>query len=140
MHCGAPIESILLMFWLCPIRSSMRYRSTHASHVFDFSHEHLSLTSFPSSIRSFRIKNQVIWHTIMSLALWIIWKAKCNFGFNNVHYVGSVHLMEYTLWCCAFHRCHWPGSRPAYTFLVANKARVVIKYPWATNSLNIICE
>ena len=73
----------------------MRYESTHASHVFRFSYGHLSLTSFPSSIPWFRIKNLVIWRTITSLDLWIIWKARCDYVFNNVHIHLNSMLIEF---------------------------------------------
>ena len=73
----------------------MRYESTHASHVFHFSHGHLYLTSFPSSIPRFRIENLVIWRTITSLALWIIWKARCDVVFNNAHIHLRTMLIEF---------------------------------------------
>ena len=73
----------------------MKYESTHASHVFHFSYGHLSLTSFPSFIGQFRIKNQVIWHITMLLALWIIWKTRGNSVFNNVH----IHLITMFIEC-----------------------------------------
>ena len=82
----------------------MRYESTHASYVFHFSHGHLSLTSFPSSIWRFRIKNLVIWRTITSLALWIIWKARCDSIYNNV----CIHLrtMLIEFWMLFVHTLH----------------------------------
>ena len=79
----------------------MKHETRHASHVFHFPHGHLYLTSFPSSIRRrFRIENLVIWHTITSLALWIIWKARCDV-FNNAH----IHLytMLIELWLLFLH-------------------------------------
>ena len=114
MHCGAPMESILHVSWLCPrikqfwsnlflfLRQHysrsifswgavlwdvlygdiIRYESTHVSHVFHFSHGHLYLTSFPSSTRRLRIEILVIWRTITSLALRIIWKVRCDIVFN----------------------------------------------------------
>ena len=75
----------------------LKYESTHASHVFHFSHRHLNLTSFPSSIPRFRIENLVIWRTIMSLALWIIWKARCDLIFNNAHIHLRTMLIEFWL-------------------------------------------
>ena len=62
---------------------------------------HLSLTSFPSSIKRFRIKNLVIWLNITSLALWIIWKAKCDSVFNNAHI--HIHTMLIELWMLFVH-------------------------------------
>ena len=59
-----------------------------------FSYGHLSLTSFPSSIRQFRIKNLVIWHTITLLALWIIWKARCDSILTMVAYTSALCLMN----------------------------------------------
>ena len=56
---------------------------------------HLSLTSFPSSIPRFRIKNPVICRTITSLALWIIWKVRCDSIFNNVHIYLNTILIEF---------------------------------------------
>ena len=126
LHCGTRTESILHVFWLCPKIKQfwrqhyshsnfswgatlwgvlhgevMKYETMHASHVFRFSYENLSLTSFPSSIQRFRIKNLVIWHTITSLALWIIWKARCDYVFNNVH----IHLnsMRIEFWMLFVH-------------------------------------
>ena len=75
----------------------MKYDSRHASHVFQFSHGHLNLTSFPSFIRRFRIENLVIWRTIMSLAFWIIWKARYDVVFNNAHIHLRTMLIEFWL-------------------------------------------
>ena len=75
----------------------MRYESTHVSHVFHFSHGHLYLTSFPFSIPRFRIENLVIWRTIMSLALWTIWKMRCKVVFNNAHIHLRTMLIEFWL-------------------------------------------
>ena len=72
--------------------------------VFHVSYGHLSLTSFPSSIPRFRIKNLVIWHTIISLALWIMWKARCDYVFNNVHIHLNTMLIE--LWMLFVHKLH----------------------------------
>ena len=71
----------------------MRYESTHASHVVYVFLWIPPLTSFPSSIWWFRILNMFIWRIIMSLALWIIWKARCDYIFNNVHiHLNSMHI------------------------------------------------
>ena len=67
----------------------------HMLLMFFVFYRHHSLTSFPSSIPRFRIKNLVIWRTITSLALWIIWKARCNFIFNNVHIHLNSMLIEF---------------------------------------------
>ena len=75
----------------------MRYESRHASHVFHFSHGHLYLTSFPSSITWFGLEYLVIWCTITSLALWIIWKARCDTVFNNAHIHLCTMLIEFLL-------------------------------------------
>ena len=73
----------------------MKYESRHASHVFHISHGHLYLNSFPSSIPRFRIENLVIWRTITSLALWIIWKAICDDIFHNAHVDLRAMLIEF---------------------------------------------
>ena len=73
----------------------MKYESRHASHVFHFSHGHLYLTSFPSSIRRFRIEILVIWRIITSLALWIIWTMRCDVVFNNAHIYLHTMLIEF---------------------------------------------
>ena len=73
----------------------MNYESRHASHVFPFSHGHLYLTSFQSSIQRFRIEKLVIWCTIMSLALWIIWKVRYDAVFNNAHIHLRTMLIEF---------------------------------------------
>ena len=63
----------------------MKYESRHASHVFHFSHGYFYLTSFPYFIPRFRIEILVIWHIITSLALWTIWKMRCDVVFNTAH-------------------------------------------------------
>ena len=84
-HYSGSLFSWGAILWGVLHGDAMRYESTHVSHVFPFSHGHLSLTPFPSSICRFKIKNLVIWRTITLLALWIIWKARCDFVFANVH-------------------------------------------------------
>ena len=73
----------------------MKYESRHASHVFHFSYGHLYLTSFLSSIRWFRIENLVIWRTITSLALWIIWKARRNVVLIMLTYMSAPCLLNF---------------------------------------------
>ena len=75
----------------------MKYESMHASHVFQFSNGDIYLTSFPSFIPRFRTKNLVIWRTITSLALWTIWKMRCEAVFNNVHIHLSNMIIEFWL-------------------------------------------
>ena len=46
----------------------------------------------------------VIWRTIMSLAIWILWKARCDYVFNNVHIHLNTMLIEF--WMLFVHRLH----------------------------------
>ena len=94
-HYSRSIFSWGALLWRVLYGDVMRYESAHASHVFHFSHGHLCLTAFPSSIRRFRIENLVIWRTITSLALGIIWKARCDFVFNNAHIHLRTMLIEF---------------------------------------------
>ena len=45
----------------------------------------------------FRTENLVIWRTITSLALWTIWKMRCEVVFNNAHIHLSKMLVEFWL-------------------------------------------
>ena len=71
----------------------MRYENTHASHVYQVLHGHLSLTPFPSSIRRFKIKNIVIWRTITLLDIWVIWKANVILFFTMFTYIYALCLL-----------------------------------------------
>ena len=96
-HYSCSIFSWGAVLWGVLRGDCMRYESRHASHVFHFSHGHLYLTSFPSSITWFGLEYLVIWCTITSLALWIIWKARCDTVFNNAHIHLCTMLIEFLL-------------------------------------------
>ena len=73
----------------------MKYESMHTSHVFHFSNGDIYLTSFPSFIPRFRTEILVIWRTITSLAIWTIWKMRCEAIFNNAHIHLTNMLIEF---------------------------------------------
>ena len=96
-HHSRSIFSWGAVLWDVLYGDIIRYESTHVSHVFHFSHGHLYLTSFPSSITLFRIEILVIWRTIMSLVLWIIWEVRCDNIFNTEHIHLCTMLIEFWL-------------------------------------------
>ena len=79
---------------MCPTIGGMWQPSLRWAFIQIF---HLFKTSFPYSIPQFRIENLVIWCTITSLALWIIWKARCDVIFCNAHIHLRIMLTEFRL-------------------------------------------
>ena len=63
----------------------------------------------------------VIWRTTMSLALWVIWTARCDYVFNNVHIHLNTMLIEF--WMLFVHtlRGHRMISRVRMMFCGNNK-------------------